>query len=231
LHKTHRDDDTRLTPARMLILALAIVLALATIAVVFALPADQPRLSEAAAENLPATGLLNPVTAVLLNFRGYDTLLEVAVLFLAVLGIWSMARTARVWLKVPDSPVLTAFVRLLLPLMIIIAGYLLWLGADAPGGAFQGGAVLGGMGVLWIAATIWLPKQRLRFMLRLLLIIGLTAFIVVGLLLLLIEGAFLQYPPEQAKALILLIESAATVSIGITLMLLFLGGIPERQDD
>ncbi len=34
---------------------------------------------------MAASGVEHPVTAVLLNFRGYDTLLEIAVLLLALL--------------------------------------------------------------------------------------------------------------------------------------------------
>lgn len=223
------DDDARLTPARALVLALTVVLVVGVGAVALTLPGDVPRLAEITRENIPISGVLNPVTAVLLNFRGYDTLLEVAVLLLAVVGIWSMARTARVSIKLPDTPVLTVFVRALLPLMLVIGGYLLWLGADAPGGAFQGGAVLGGMGILWMAAAVWLPPARLRVWLRLGLAAGLLSFVLVGVALVFVEGHLMGYPQEQAKNLIILIESAATVSIGMTLTMLFVGGRPTEN--
>ncbi len=42
------------------------------------------------AANLADSGVTNPVTAVLLNFRAYDTLLELAVLLAAVLGIFAL---------------------------------------------------------------------------------------------------------------------------------------------
>jgi hypothetical protein len=44
------------------------------------------------------------------------------------------------------------------------------------------------------------------------------------------EG-FLRYPEGQAGVWILLIEGAATLSIGMTLVLAFMGGIPPRQED
>jgi multisubunit Na+/H+ antiporter MnhB subunit len=47
------------------------------------------RLADLALERVPESGVSNPVTAVLLNFRAYDTLLELAVLMAAILGIWS----------------------------------------------------------------------------------------------------------------------------------------------
>jgi hypothetical protein len=48
------------------------------------------RLAGLAAEQVPNSGVSNPVTAVLLNFRAYDTLMELAVLLVALLGIWSL---------------------------------------------------------------------------------------------------------------------------------------------
>ena len=39
---------------------------------------------------LAQSGTENPITAVLLNFRGYDTLLEMAVLTSALMGVWAL---------------------------------------------------------------------------------------------------------------------------------------------
>jgi multisubunit Na+/H+ antiporter MnhB subunit len=153
-------DDVEMTPGRGLILLLVLLLSGALAWAALAVSPDELRLVPNVEAALPESGVANPVTAVLLNFRGYDTLLEVGVLLLAIVGIWSMSRHARVWIKIPDDdPVLVIFARLLLPLMVIAAAYIFWLGADNPGGAFQGGAILGGMGVLWMAAAIWRPAK------------------------------------------------------------------------
>ena len=48
-------------------------------------------LGEQVAARMPESGVRSPVTAVLLNFRGYDTFLEMLVLLLAVLGVRSAA--------------------------------------------------------------------------------------------------------------------------------------------
>ncbi|XWX02505.1 hydrogen gas-evolving membrane-bound hydrogenase subunit E [Aggregatilineales bacterium SYSU G02658] len=224
------DDDARLTRPRIVALALSAALVALLSLIILTAPGDLERLNLVARERLTESGVANPVTAVLLNFRGYDTLLEVAVLLLAVIGIWSMARYARVWIKVPDTPVLAAFVRLVLPLMVLVSGYLLWLGADAPGGAFQGGAVLGGMGILWIAAAVWLPDFQFQRFARVMLVLGLIAFVGASTLLLALEGSFMEYPAGEAKNWILVIESAAMISIGMTLMMLFVGGIPRLNE-
>ncbi|MCS6828401.1 MAG: Na(+)/H(+) antiporter subunit B [Caldilinea sp.] len=224
------DDDTRLTQSRLLVLALATALVAGLAAAAITFPDDFGRLAPLALDSLPRSGVLNPVTAVLLNYRGYDTLLEVVVLLLAIVGVWAIAPTPRIWFKTPDTPVLATFVRLLLPLMMVVAGYMLWLGADEPGGAFQGGAVLGGVGVLWAAAVVWLPRAGRPFWLRLLLGAGVAAFVIAAVGLLFLRGNLLQYPPEQAKTVILVIESAAMFSIGATLAMLFIGGYPRREE-
>lgn len=230
------NDDVTMTAERGLVLFLILILSVALAFVGLNTPLEQDRLAAVAMPNLELSGVANPVTAVLLNFRGYDTLLEVAVLFLAVVGIWSMARHARVWVKPSDDdPVLLIFARLFLPLTVIFAAYLFWLGADLPGGAFQGGAILGGMGVLWVAAAIWLPTrwrpEQLQSWLRLLLSVGLLAFTAVALFTLLRGDSLLQYPFASAKTLIIIIESAAVLSIGATLTLLFIGGFPQQKED
>lgn len=188
---------------------------------VWTLPSDSSGLSLDVAENLGSSGVSNPVTAVLLNFRGYDTMLEMIVLLLAVLGIWSLGglspRPER-----PAAAVLETLSRFLTPVFILAAGYLLWVGADAPGGAFQAGSVLGAAGVLLLLSG-WHPRARfMQWPLRLALTAGAGAFILLGLLTLLFEKQLLAYPVAQAGRMILLLESLATVSIAVTLAVLFL---------
>ncbi len=215
-------------PFRWLLVALLSVLTVGLGYAVLSLPAQTPGLSNAVAEHLEASGVSNPVTAVLLNFRSYDTLLEMAVLLLALLGVWSLSRAAEPREAAPGL-MLDSLSRLLVPLLILVAGYLLWVGAHAPGGAFQAGAVLGAAGVL-LLLTGWRPGARFSgLLLRITLVTGLVTFVVVGMVLLLVGRQLLEYPPPFAAALILLIEAAATLSIGITLAALFLGGRPAAE--
>jgi multisubunit Na+/H+ antiporter MnhB subunit len=92
---------------------------------------------------LSRTGLESPVTGVLLDLRAYDTLLEVAVLMAAMVAVWALERgRPAVPLRVTavEEPVLAAMVRRIVPLTVIAAVYLTWIGSYAPGGAFQAGA-------------------------------------------------------------------------------------------
>ncbi len=196
---------------------------------VLELPARWPGLLPHVMSQLDLSGVDHPVTAVLLNFRGYDTLLEIAVLFLAVLGVWSLGYLERGQTHTPAGPVLDTLVRLLQPTLILVSGYLLWRGAHAPGGAFQAGAVLGTAGVLILLSDV--PDSRTWFAwpLKAALTGGLTVFLGVAAVPVLNGQALLQYPLDWAGMLILLVESVATVSIGATLCFLFAGGRPRAM--
>ncbi|WP_462319937.1 MnhB domain-containing protein [Halochromatium sp.] len=183
------------------------------------------RLGTLALEHLPESGVSNPVTAVLLNYRAYDTLLELGVLLTALLGIWSLGPPRPGFQRA--GPALCTMVSIVVPLAILTGGYLLWVGGHAPGGAFQAGALLGAAGVVTRLAgnaNAGLPSEAWQ---RWLIVLGAGIFTLVGLLLAVTGFGFLTYPPGQAKWLILLIETAATIAIGTTLAAAYVGGRPQ----
>jgi len=194
------------------------------------LPVAPVGLTSESLARLHESGVLNPVTAVLLNYRGYDTLLEIAVLLLAIVGVWSLQRGDSPGGDLPERPLLAALLRLLLPVMVLAAGYLLWIGAFAPGGAFQGGALLGGALVLAFLGGRAGGFLRRHRWLRLGLVLGVVVFSAAGAAAKLLTGGLLQYPAGHGGAWILIIESAAMVSIALTLGLLYLGGRPEEKE-
>lgn len=213
-----------------LIALLCTGLALALGGAMLALPEFAVRLPGQVTANLDDSGVAHPVTAVLLNFRGYDTLLEVAVLLLALLGVFALSHHAsgHTHPTAPAHPVLQTLARLLAPLMVLVAGYLLWVGAHAPGGAFQAGAVLAAAGVLLRLAGLlpaWAQPGRL---LRGGLALGLLVFLAVAALGL-SQGSLLHYPPTMASPLILLVETGLTLSIGLTLAGLYLASAGWKQ--
>lgn len=187
--------------------------------------ADPVRLADQVFTHLAVSGVSNPVTAVLLNFRAYDTLLELAVLLTALLGILALGPSRTGY--VTAGPVLTSLNRWLLPLLILMSGYVLWVGAHAPGGAFQAGALLAAAGVLLRLTGFPGAGLPAGLVLRLLSIGGVALFLAVGLLLMITQGNFMSYPAGWAGGLILAIEIAATLGIAVTLILAFLGGEPK----
>ena len=195
--------------------------------VVLDLPELAEGLSADVLANMRDSGVTNPVTAVLLNFRGYDTFLEMIVLLMALLGVWSIGRELR-HSRAKHGLVLDSLARTLTPIMILVAIYLLWVGGHAPGGAFQAGSVLSAAAVLLLLAGFRLRAGLTSRVLGLLLVAGPAAFLLLAVLTLVIEGRLLEYPPTLAGPLILVIETIAAVSIGATLAAIYLG---KRPDD
>lgn len=175
-------------------------------------------------DKISLTGVDHPVTAVLLNYRAYDTLLEIGVLLLAVLGVWTLAnpvttdsRPGKLMATEVTQPLLTW----LLPTMVLSAGYLLWAGAVQPGGAFQAGALLSSVGILLLLDRQLVPAYSSAFGLRLGLTAGLAAFAGVGLGTTFWDLPLLTYPQGWEKWLILSIETLLTLSISLTLVMLY----------
>jgi len=88
-------------------------------------------------------GVANAVTTVVVYFRGFDTLGEIAVLFIAALGIGLM-------LSIPcPSPhkeesnfILQKASTLLFPVIMLFGVYVMIYGHLSPGGGFQGGVII-----------------------------------------------------------------------------------------
>jgi len=208
---------------------LCTLMSAALAAIVLLLPEPAPTLAPQAAANLAATGLGNPVTAVLMAYRAIDTLLEVVVLLLALAGMWSLAPD-HLWGGLPGrrdpadrDGVLTFDAQLLVPIGILVGIHIFWVGSVAPGGEFQGATILAAMWILaMMTGLVDAPALSWRW-LRLALVIGPAVFFAIGLAGFALAGAFLAYPESHAKLVILTIEVPVTLSISATLALLVAG--------
>lgn len=203
--------------------AIVALLGLVLAAAVLSVPDMPGRLPGLVMEHLQATGVEHPVTAVLLNYRGYDTLLELAVLLFALLGAWSFSEHVEGPPLQPAGRLLREFMAFLVPVLIVMAVYLWWIGAYSPGGAFQAGAVLAGAGVMLSLVDPHWRGGRLDLATELLILPGVVVFVLVGMACVVYGGHFLEYPEGAAGTLIVLIEGCATVSIAVTLQTLFAG--------
>jgi multisubunit Na+/H+ antiporter MnhB subunit len=184
-------------------------------------------------ENLADTGLGNPVAGVLFAYRALDTLLEKVVLLLALLGVWSLAPN-NAWNGIPGlrlyerpNSTLTFLAQLLPPVGIVVGIYMCWVGANDPGGAFQGGTILAAMWLLVIIARLEAVPSIGQLWLRIGLVLGPAVFLAVGLAGLVLANGFLAYPPGYAKPFIVAIEFALTISIAAVLAMLAAG--PPKQ--
>jgi multisubunit Na+/H+ antiporter MnhB subunit len=225
------------TPGRTVRLgaaALSVMISAALAAAILHLPDPAPTLAPAAVANASATSLANPVTNVLMAFHAMDTMLEKVVLLLAIVGVWSLASDwawgGRPGPRHQAEPrgALAFLARLLPPVGIVVGIYILWTGADRPGGAFQGGAnsrghvAAGHLGRTdghttceqqMAAAPPRRRARRLPYRRS-----GRAPF----------WSGIPAYPPAYAKPLILIVEIAMTLTIAVTLGLL-LAGAQERS--
>lgn len=185
-------------------------------------------------ENLAAAQVTQPVTAVLLNFRGYDTWLEVGVLIAAVFGLLTLHRSHGLPNLSEENvdPVLDTVTRLLIPFMILIGGFLLWAGTRIPGGAFQAGAILAGAGVLLRVAGVGSGMGRLMTgaPLRILAVSGFSLFLFVGAATILSGRQMLEYPGGWSGEIIFLLEAGVMISVGWTLAFAYMAATPPSSD-
>jgi len=130
-------------PART-ILAIALSLLVCGIVVFDLTIPDHPVRPDDASLLTTTTGASNLVSAVYLGARLYDTLFEVLVFTVAVIGVCfylsERPSTARAT-SIPESHVLQASAQILFPLILLLGLYLTLFGHISPGGGFSGGVV------------------------------------------------------------------------------------------
>jgi multicomponent Na+:H+ antiporter subunit B len=112
---------------------------------------------------VPQRHTANAVTAIVFDYRGFDTMGEEFILFAAVSGVVLLLR--RSGTEYADAPARSDILRLLgLPLTAVVFLIGLWLiafGFVTPGGGFQGGVVVSGALLLVFLAQGFRPWQAL----------------------------------------------------------------------
>jgi multicomponent Na+:H+ antiporter subunit B len=103
--------------------------------------------------SMEQTHVPNVVTAVLADYRGFDTMFETGVVFVAVIGIMAILRRdpkeedSETGDRPPHAPpegfILGVATRFIVPFMQMFALYVIAHGHHSPGGGFQGGVILG----------------------------------------------------------------------------------------
>jgi len=90
----------------------------------------------------------NVVTAIVVSYRGFDTLGEVAVLFAATAGVGTLLTRKRLGISGHDTPkkaaseILVTANGILIGLLMMFGAYIFLHGHLTPGGGFQGGVVI-----------------------------------------------------------------------------------------
>jgi len=176
---------------------------------------------QATQESAPL-GLEQLVIAVLLVFRGYDTWLELVVLLIAVLGTATLLRGASLsqrHIGIPAEPLLAAFTRLLLPLVLLAVTYI---------GGFQGGTIAAAGLVLWYLAGAPIFAKARGLFFRSLVVIAIFAplFLTLGSLL---RGLPLFSYPSAVAVWIPALDILVAISVTIMLAWLTLTAEPAPK--
>ncbi len=112
-------------------------------------------------ENVTKVNSANLVTAVVVTYRGLDTLGEVSILFLtaAIIAFFLKKQTGKHEVR-ENSEIFTTAAKVLFPLMIILGVYIFMNGHLTPGGGFQGGAVIASAVILMLLAFPEVPVNQ-----------------------------------------------------------------------
>ena len=112
------------------------------------------------------TGAANLVSAIYLNYRLFDTLFEILVFSVAVLGVRFYLAQQRgneeEVTRIPESQVIRTSADLLFPPILLLGIYLVLFGHLSPGGGFSGGTVAG-TGLLLCAVALGADVVGRRF--------------------------------------------------------------------
>jgi len=145
-------------------------------------------------------GAANLVTAVVVTYRGLDTLGEVTVLFISAAGVGLMLRRerkrdkgnngdARMRHHKPSSEIVETATELLLPMVILFGIYVFLNGHLSPGGGFQGGAIIAS-GTMFLLLA--LPESHIsRLLISIMESLSGFSYVVVGVLGVILAGGFL----------------------------------------
>ncbi len=93
---------------------------------------------------LDETGAVNTVTAIVVSYRGFDTLGEVTVLFLAATGLGAILFDKRGKKRRHQyaSLIVRVTSNMLYPMIVLLGAYVFVHGHLTPGGGFQGGSII-----------------------------------------------------------------------------------------
>jgi multicomponent Na+:H+ antiporter subunit A len=170
----------RQSSSRRRVVRLVVSFAVAITVFGFALVASGHRLphpvsDEMVARSLPDGHGRNIVNVILVDFRGFDTLIEITVLAVASIGAVALARVGMrgaagrgeapaANVAIPRLPFVDASVRLVFHVVLMTSLWLLFAGHNRPGGGFVGGLLAGSAITLrYIAGGIDEVRSRSRF--------------------------------------------------------------------
>jgi multicomponent Na+:H+ antiporter subunit B len=188
----------------------------------------------------------NQVTAILADYRGYDTMFETVVVLIAGLSIFTIlgcgveresqegvAPPFRINILMPRDLIVRLTSKILVPVIQLFALYVVAHGHHSPGGGFQGGVILAASFIMMELTSELQPiATRLSGKATLVMgVIGVSIYGGWGLICLLQGGHFLDYawaarllPDDPAMARshgMLIVEIGVALTVSSIMLLIF----------
>ncbi|MCK8825635.1 hydrogen gas-evolving membrane-bound hydrogenase subunit E [Fuchsiella alkaliacetigena] len=131
------------------------------------------------------TGAINLVTAILFDYRAFDTLGEATVIFTAASAVAFLAPKKETGLLIDGfSVIVRQSINFAIPFIFVAGGYFIVFGHLSPGGGFTGGVILAVISILWtVTFDFEHSESRLNLESKSLIEdLGALAFIIIGIM-------------------------------------------------
>lgn len=178
----------------------------------------------------------NVVTSIVFDYRGFDTMGEELILFAAVMGVALLVRESReedvdTMRDATDSDALRAVGLVAVPVIVLLALWLIAHGNLTPGGGFQGGVIAAAGLLLVYLAAEWRALRRAgpERLVDASEAVGAAGFVAVGVAMLAAGGAFLenllplgQFGKLTSTGMIPIVNWCAGLEVSAAFVLLFM---------
>jgi len=212
-----------------LIVVLLSILEVGLAIAIILMPEPTININEFIESNLFYTELFQPTTAVLLNFRSYDTLLTSVILLLIFLGIYPMP--APTYQSAVPSRSRWWLSGLLLLMIVMILGYLLW---KTPVYAMSIFPIIGALLAISVISLLILHFNPFslfpilpHFFWHRWLTINILIFLMISFVAFFQASHWLEYPTSVAGYFTITLQTSLTLTFGLTLILLLTQKLPN----
>lgn len=179
------------------------------------------------------TGVSSVVTSILASYRGYDTLIETLVILIGSLSILMIVGEDNIKLLENYSSIdiiTTRVTRFISPLILLFAFYIQFHGEISPGGGFQAGAIIAAAIILYGMA--FGEKNLLKvisvFKLKIMAVLGVIIYMLVGLVGFMKESSFLDYNILSVNKImgqkigIIMVEFGVGITVSAAMLIIYL---------
>lgn len=170
-------------------------------------------------------GIASTVTAILADYRAYDTLLETMVIFIGGISILFVSEGSLNYKAESQDQLIGVMTKCILPIIILFSLYIQMHGEVSPGGGFQAGAMFGLSLILYSLGydNKFFSVEKLKNYA----VIGISIYLFTGLICVLLDTEFLNYKLLLENKLfaqqlgIILVELGVGITVSAIMLLIY----------